>query len=180
MVWLREKDTGRDRDMAVIFCLLENPLFQVWLWSRGDFSDARHSNCPPLRPFLLFFNRPSYPVNCFHWVLLRVVRRGWQRCSWRGISKSRGWRTGGPHADSSLPVRSFNYHIISFYRHGAWRRAANEGGWSHAELRAFLNWCQQLKRGDECEVKWLRMWFHPRSSLLRSPLALILFFLLFF
>lgn len=27
MVWLREKDTGRDRDTAVIFCLLEAPCF---------------------------------------------------------------------------------------------------------------------------------------------------------
>lgn len=111
----------------------------------------------------------------FSLIILCAVRQGWLHCSWRGISKSRGWRTGGPHADSSLPVRSFNYHIISFYRRGAWRRAANEGGWSHAELRAFLNWCQQLKRGDECEVKWLRMWFNPRSSLLRSLLALIFF-----
>lgn len=41
--------------------------------------------------------------------------------------------------DSSLPVISFNYHIIGFYRRGAGCRAANEGAGWHAELRAFLH-----------------------------------------
>lgn len=41
--------------------------------------------------------------------------------------------------DSSLPVISFNYHIIGFYRRGAGCQTANEGeGW-HAELRAFFH-----------------------------------------
>lgn len=49
--------------------------------------------------------------------------------------------------DSSLPVISFNYHIIGFYRRGAGCRAANEGAGWHAELRAFLHRSQKVGRG---------------------------------
>lgn len=50
--------------------------------------------------------------------------------------------------DSSLPVISFNYHIIGFYRRGAGCRAANEGAGRHAELRAFLHRRQQRDEGE--------------------------------
>lgn len=61
MVWLREKDTGRDRDMALIFCLLEPPCFSsdsdlVMTFRRSSFRLSTTETCVVVCFFIFFLS----------------------------------------------------------------------------------------------------------------------------
>lgn len=48
-----------------------------------------------------------------------------------------------------LPVSSFNYHIISFYRREAWCGAANEAAVGRVlSCKGFLSGCRHLHKGE--------------------------------
>lgn len=131
----REGERDAARDAAAIFCLLESLVSGLISIFPPNFFSTR------------FLCLSTHPV--WNWLIIStgiscVAHQGWKHFNLRGKTNSRGWQISMSRWQL-LPVISFNYHIISFYRRGAGCRAANEGARSHAELRAFLNWCQQLK-----------------------------------
>lgn len=72
MVWLREKDTGRDRDTALIFCLLEPPSFScdsdlAVTFRRSSFRlSTAETFAVVLFIFLSHLLTNSFLVNCLH------------------------------------------------------------------------------------------------------------------
>lgn len=96
-----------------------------------------------------------------------VAHQGGKHFNLRGKTNSRGWQISMSRWQL-LPVISFNYHIISFYRRGAGCRAANEGARSHAELRTFLNCWQQLTGVRVCVMgRFEGAWARLKSSYLQ-------------
>lgn len=159
----RKRDAGRDA--AAIFCLRENLV-----------SEFYYAPFPP-NFFCTLSLSPSLSVSIsthsvWSWLIIStgiscVAHQGWKHFNLRGKTNSRGWQISMSRWQL-LPVISFNYHIISFYRRGAGCRAANEGARSHAELRAFLNCCQQLTGVRVCVMgRFEGSWARLKSSYLQ-------------
>lgn len=135
-MWLGEEGKGRRHRRSGDLLSAGKPGFRIFL----------HTFSAKLSLHSLSVSLSTHSV--WSWLIIStgiscVAHQGWKYFNLRGKTNSRGWQISMSRWQL-LPVISFNYHIISFYRRGAGCRAANEGARSHAELRAFLNCCQHL------------------------------------
>lgn len=149
-MWLGEKEKGTQAETRQWSFVCGKTWFQIFFLHTFSHQLSLHS-----LSVSLCLSLSTHPV--WSWLIIStgiscVAHQGWKHFNLRGKTNSRGWQISMSRWQL-LPVISFNYHIISFYRRGAGCRAANEGARSHAELRAFLNCCQQLTGVRDGEVR---------------------------